>query len=78
MRHSIRQWLATSDAATARWARSGARRAMRVRARRRSGSVAAHMDRVVAEANEGTRGSGLDPALERRRHRQRGTSDSDS
>lgn len=65
--HDVRQWLATAEAAPARWSRSALRTAKRTRARARSGSVSAHMDRIVEEANSATRGSGLDPDLQRRR-----------
>ena len=64
---SLRHWLATADAAPARLARSSLRGVMRFRARSRSGSVYAEMDRIVAQANDNTVGSGLAASAERRR-----------
>ena len=62
----LRHWLATADALPARIARSALRGANRWRARRRSGSVYAEMDRIVAEATDDTVGSGLAASLDTR------------
>ena len=67
----LRHWLATADAVPARWVRSAVRTGARTRARARSGSVSAHMDRIVEEANSATRGSGLDIALQQRSRQRR-------
>lgn len=63
--------MATSPAPPARATRAAVRGFARLRARVRSGSVAAEMDRIVAEALEPSRGSALDPALRHRRGRRR-------
>jgi hypothetical protein len=64
---ATRRWLATADAAPARAARRLVRGVLRARARARSGTVAAEMDRVVAEAVSAEEGIGLPPELARRR-----------
>lgn len=58
-RGAVRRWVADSGSTPARFARRGARAALRLRARLRSGSVSAEMDRIVAEANSGEYRSGL-------------------
>ena len=67
----LRHWLATADALPARMARSALRGFNRWRARTRSGSVYAEMDRIVAEANDDTVGSGLAASLEARSRTER-------
>ena len=59
----IRRWVATADARPARWVRSLHRAALRLRAKLRSGSVSAEMDRVVATARDDTVGSGLQASV---------------
>jgi hypothetical protein len=56
--NDIRKWVGSADTTGARAARRFARLALRTRARIRSGSVAAEMDRIVAAANAGEIGSG--------------------
>lgn len=73
-RASLRRWLATADAGPAHLARRGLRAVMRWRARFRSGSVSAYMDRVVAEANSATLDSALRPELQKRSRRRHGRS----
>jgi hypothetical protein len=71
---ATRRWLATADALPARAARRMVRGVLRARARARAGSVAAEMDRIVAEAVSAESGTGLPPDLARRRderHRSR-------
>ncbi|MFV0317575.1 MAG: hypothetical protein ACK5O2_11535 [Microthrixaceae bacterium] len=60
-RRELRHWLASADNPVARGARRLFRAANQTRARVRSGSVAAEMDRIVARANDPTIGSGLPP-----------------
>ncbi|MCB1271263.1 MAG: hypothetical protein M9942_00415 [Microthrixaceae bacterium] len=70
----VRAWLATGDAAAPRAVRAALRSANRTVARLRSGSVAAEMDRIVAETTAGTTGSGLSvsPSEVSARTRRRG------
>jgi hypothetical protein len=63
---ALRRWLATADAVPARLARSSLRAMRRASARARSGSVAAEMDRIVAEAGDDTVGYGLAASVRRR------------
>jgi hypothetical protein len=71
----LRRWVATADHGAARSARRMARAILRARARRRSGSVTAEMDRIGADARSATTGSALSPELLGRRrtrgHRRR-------
>jgi hypothetical protein len=70
--HDLRHWVATADHGVARSARRTARAVLRARARHRSGSVSAEMDRIVAEARSATTGSALSAELlGRRRNRSR-------
>lgn len=75
----IRRWLASGDAVVARTARRTLRGAKRLSARLRSGSLSAEMDRIVAEALDTSRGSGLAiptaELLNRRRRRDRAMQD---
>jgi hypothetical protein len=66
----LRRWVATADHGIARAARRTARRVLRARARFRSGSVAAEMDRIVSEACAADTGAALRPELLRRRRSQ--------
>lgn len=50
-------WLRTGHGPVPRMVREVRRRQRRATARRRSGSISAHMDAIVREAVEGTRGS---------------------
>lgn len=63
----IRRWVATADHGVARATRRTARRVLRARARLRSGTVTAEMDRIVAEACGAGSGAALSPELLRRR-----------
>ena len=51
-------WLRTGHGTVPRLVREARRRQRRAAARRRSGSITAHMDAIVRDAVEGTRGSG--------------------
>ena len=73
---AARHWLAIAEAPPARLARRAVRGAHRLRARVRSGSVAAEMDRIVADALDPATGSALDARVAgeltaRRRRAQR-------
>lgn len=57
MLEAIRKWVGSADTSLARFIRSTARLALRTRARMRSGSVRAEMERIVAEANSAQVGS---------------------
>jgi hypothetical protein len=59
-------WLRTADAPVPKAVRAARREAARIEARRRHGSVTAHMESVVAAANEATTGSAF-PAQHRPR-----------
>jgi hypothetical protein len=61
-------WVRTADSPGPRAVRAARREAARIQARRQHGTIAAHMDAVVARANEGTVGSGFPD-----RHRPRPT-----
>ncbi|HKY13343.1 MAG TPA: hypothetical protein VJM33_00360 [Microthrixaceae bacterium] len=52
-------WLRTADAPVPRVVRASRRELARVGARRRHGTITAHMEAVVAEANRATTGSGF-------------------
>lgn len=63
----LRRWITTSNAPAARWLRQIARGGLRIRARARSGSVSAEMDRIVTEATSARVGSGHPDSLPRDR-----------
>ena len=52
-------WLRTADGLLPRTVRSARREGARRMAKRRHGSITAHMDAIVAEANRATTGSGF-------------------
>lgn len=52
-------WLRTADAEVPRAVRSARRWIARTAARRRHGSITAHMEAVVEEANRATSGAGF-------------------
>ncbi len=54
-------WLRTGHGRVPRLVREVRRRQRRSAARRKSGSIAAHMDAIVREAVEGTKGSDRPP-----------------
>jgi hypothetical protein len=64
----VLSWLRTADAPVPRAVRAARREAARIEARRRHGSITAHMEAVVATANEATTGSAFPD-----RHRPRRT-----
>jgi hypothetical protein len=53
----VMTWLRTGTGSIPRAVRAARRRQRHTSARRRSGSISAHMDAVVRDAVEGTRGS---------------------
>lgn len=55
----ITTWLRTADSAVPRAVRSARRWVARIGARRRHGTITAHMEAVVAEANRATSGAGF-------------------
>ncbi|MCP4435452.1 MAG: hypothetical protein GY812_08155 [Actinomycetia bacterium] len=71
IRADLKHWLATADASPARWVRSTHRSLLRARARMRTGSVAAEMDRIVDKARDTTAGSGLGESVATRVNRAR-------